>query len=278
MNTKRMTNITDTNKFIYLVLFCSIAAGYFAVTDLQISILLVNKNAEWAIFLEKFGEIPGLLVLLSGIYIYLSHSFSLNSAKSTATTAVLFLAVLFLSGYFFVVLDRGLLGGYELLLENILLFITVILLLNIIIVNRLRKINFTERVINFGKVTILLGLYGYLFLVQPLKILWGRVRFRDLNSIYSNFSDWFVIKGITGNESFPSGHSAMGWMILPVLILFSKNKIGQRILLIIISVWAVAVGISRIVIGAHFASDVLFGAFFVIMVYLLLKNRYLQDY
>ena len=55
-------NKTRLNNIIYYVLLVgSVLMGYFAFTDLQISIAIVNRSSSWANFLERFGEIPGLL-------------------------------------------------------------------------------------------------------------------------------------------------------------------------------------------------------------------------
>ncbi len=272
-----MKVISSTTTIYYLILFCSLLAGFFAITDLQISILVVNESSGWAIFLEKFGEIPGLLVLLSALYICQASINLLSNKKNIIVLIVFFLAALFIVIYLIIVVYRGLVGNYDLLEKNIISFLTVALAANLIIIFGIKHIKLGERVITFAKLTTLLGLYGYLLLVQPFKIFWGRIRFRDLDPLYESFTGWFIPNGITGNESFPSGHSAMGWMLLPLLILFSNSKIKQRILLAIISVWALTVGISRVVIGAHFASDVLFGALFIIIVYSFLNKHYLPD-
>jgi membrane-associated phospholipid phosphatase len=115
--------------------------------------------------------------------------------------------------------------------------------------------------------------YGYILFIEPVKILWGRIRFRDLAVNYSNFTPWYFPQGINGNQSFPSGHAAMGFMLLALFVFFADRAFYQRVILkgIIIS-WALAVCISRIVIGAHFTSDVLFGAFAMIISYLFLMN------
>jgi membrane-associated phospholipid phosphatase len=273
-----MNHLSVTNKVIYLVLFCSFAAGYFALTDLQISISIVNQNAEWAIFLEKFGEIPGLLVLFFGIHIYLANTFSIVKTKSLLISTILFFAAIFLSGYLIIVLGRGFSDWHGLILEYRLLSIAVILFLNVVIVYRMKEIQFAKKKLTFAKATVLLGLYGYLFLILPLKILWGRVRFRDLDPLYESFTSWFIPNGINSNQSFPSGHSAMAWMILPLILLVYKKSVVRKLVLTIISAWGLTVGISRVVIGAHFPSDVLFGAFLVILIYMLLINKYLQEY
>lgn len=266
-----------SNTINYLILLSSLLAGYFALADLQISISFINTKAAWAIFLEKYGEIPGLLVLLAGIHLYLSHSGSSRKIKIGIITIILFLATLFISGYITFVIVQGSGGSMEFLMEYSVLIIAGLSVLNLSVLLILSKRKLTENVIIFSKITVLLGLYGYLFLVQPFKIFWGRIRFRDLDSLYASFTSWFIPNGITGNESFPSGHSAMGWMLLPLLILVNKSKIKQHILLVLISLWALTVGISRVVIGAHFASDVLFGALFIIITYIFLTKYYVQE-
>jgi membrane-associated phospholipid phosphatase len=116
--------------------------------------------------------------------------------------------------------------------------------------------------------------YGYILFVLPLKIFWGRIRFRDLAENYSNFSAWYIPQGFTGNDSFPSGHAAMDWMFLSLFVFIVDKPFYKRIILkgLIIS-WALAVCVSRVVIGAHYTSDVLFGAFAMIISYLFLINK-----
>jgi membrane-associated phospholipid phosphatase len=117
--------------------------------------------------------------------------------------------------------------------------------------------------------------FGYLLFVEPLKIFWGRIRFRDLAENYSNFSAWYIPHGFTGNDSFPSGHAAMGWMMIALFVLFTDKSYRIRLLLkgLIIS-WAIAVSVSRVIIGAHYASDVIFSSFGMSIVYILVLNYF----
>jgi len=53
----------------------------------------------------------------------------------------------------------------------------------------------------------------------------------------------------------------MGWMFLPLLITVKDRKIKDplRIIITVLVIgWGLFVGLSRIVVGAHYASDVLF--------------------
>ena len=131
----------------------------------------------------------------------------------------------------------------------------------------------------FAKSSIVLGLYGYLFFIQPIKLLWGRVRFRDLDTLYSNFTSWFLPNGINGNQSFPSGHAAMAWMILPLLLLLvNKNKGVKISFSILIICWGIVVSLSRVAVGAHYASDALFGSFIIIVVFLVITHSYWETF
>ena len=264
-------NSTTLNKLIhYLLLIGSVLMGYFAFTDLQISIAIVNKSSGWANFLERFGEIPGLLVLFTGALIYLSNYSSKFNFKGVFIRAFLLLAASYLLRRILITIYSGITHSYDFLIAYKFEIIFIIILAVLIIVMFLRRLQFKETIIVYAKCSVLLGLYGYLFLVQPIKHLWGRVRFRDLDPLYSNFTSWIIPNGVNGNQSFPSGHTALAWMILPLLLLFiNKKKILRITTLSFIIIWGITIGLSRIVVGAHYASDVLFGAVIIILIFLL---------
>ena len=244
-------------------------AAYFAFTDLQISISVVNQYSWWANFLQDFGEIPGLLVLFCSAHIFLARYSSESRFRKIALSIILFFAVSFLSGYLVFVIYSGIAGSNSIFQEYQIAIIFILLVLNFLLNIQIRKLKIPNSLIHFSKTSVLLGMYGYLCFIQPIKHFWGRVRFKDLDAFYSNFSQWFLPNGINGNQSFPSGHAAMGWMILPLLILVvNKSKIMKVSLHIIIIFLGVAVSLSRVVIGAHYASDVLFSSFIVIIVFL----------
>jgi len=238
----------------------------------------VNQNSGWAIFLQNFGEIPGLLVLYLSTQIYLAKYSSESKLRILLFSLILFLAASFLSGYLAVVFYEGITGSYSFLLKYKIAIILVLLIINFLLNIFIRNLKIPNSLKEFSKISVLLGVYGYLLIVQPIKHLLGRVRFRDLDALYSNFTPWFLPNGINGNQSFPSGHAAMGWMILPLLLLVvNKSKPIKISLLILIIIWGLTVILSRVVIGAHFASDALFGAFIIVMVFLLLI-KFTQNY
>lgn len=268
---KQATNILIN----YLVLLCATFAAYFAITDLQISISVVNEKSGWAKFLQNFGEIPGLLVLYASTIIYLSFFASSSIIRKNTILLFLLLAATYLLSHTIALIYHGFTDNYSFIQKYKIIIILFLLACNFLLRVYLKKFSFSQKTKLFAKSSILLGLYGYLFIVQPLKHLWGRVRFRDLDTLYSNFTPWFLPNGINGNQSFPSGHAAMAWMILPILLLVDNksNRIKVFLLIVIIS-WGLAVSLSRVVIGAHYASDVLWGSIIIIVVFLVITKSY----
>jgi membrane-associated phospholipid phosphatase len=268
-------NQTTSILINYFVLLSATLAAYFAFTDLQISISVVNEESGWANFLQNFGEIPGLLVLYAGTIIYLSFLNSSSIVKKYSLFLFLLLAATYLLSHTIAVIYHGFTGNYSFIQRYKIVIVLFLLAFNFLLRVVLKKFSFSQRTRLFAKSIILLGLFGYLFIVQPLKHLWGRVRFRDLDTLYSNFTPWFFPNGINGNQSFPSGHAAMAWMILPLLLLVdNKSKSIKAFVLIIIISWGLAVSLSRVIIGAHYASDVLLGSIIILVVFLVVYRSY----
>jgi len=272
VKTDKNLNSKNTNiLIIYLLIIWTTLTAYFAFTDLQISISVVNQNSGWAIFLQDFGEIPGLLVLFCSAHIYLAKYSSESRLRKIVFSIILFIAASFLSGYLVIVIYKGIIGSNSFLQEYKIAIILVLLILNFILNILIRDLRIPNSLKEFSKTSVLLSVYGYLCLIQPIKLLWGRVRFRDLDALYANFTPWFLPNGLNGNQSFPSGHAAMAWMILPLLLLVvNKSKPIKISLLIFIIFWGLTVSLNRVVIGAHYASDALFGAFIIVIIFLLL--------
>ena len=135
-----------------------------------------------------------------------------------------------------------------------------------------------QLLIKYSKVVVGMALFGYVIGIQVTKFLWGRIRFRQLDAVFSQFTPWYLPQGITGFDSFPSGHAAMGWILLALLVLFDNSKVWiKNVLLMLIFIWSVLLAYSRVVIGAHFGSDVLFGSFIIIFTFLCLRCKSSKD-
>ena len=257
--------------FIILLLVWIFLAVVLGIYDLDISKSIVNQNSNWAKFLENYGMIPGILVILSGMYIYYSYIKINSGVWSYIQRVVLFVVS---SGLIFHLFEI-IIG--EFVTNNLIVFLIVSFAISLIVFTTLHIKNQVQNILTIGysKVVLGMGLVGYVIFIQGIKYFWGRVRFRELDAAFSQFTPWYLPQGFTGFDSFPSGHAAMGFILLPLLILLSNHIEWIKIFVfVLIFLWGVVLALSRLAIGAHYASDVLFGSFFIIMSFLLLAKRY----
>lgn len=256
---------------VFLVSIWIILAVIFGIYDLEISKQIVNQNSVWAKFLENYGMIPGLFVILSGVYIYYSFIKIKATVWSYFQKVVFFLVSSGLIFYLFdIILDR-------IVINHLIIFLIISFSISIIIfiVLHLKSQVKSAIAIRYAKVVVGMALFGYVIFIQGVKYFWGRVRFRELDSAFSQFTPWYLPQGFTCFDSFPSGHAAMGWMLLAFLVLLINKKHWVKLsAIVIIFLWGFTLALSRVVIGAHYASDVLFGSFFIIVTYLLFYNRH----
>ena len=235
---------------IFVLITWVVLAILFGFFDLAISISVVDQASVWGQFGADYGETPGYALIAVALGTLLGSLFTnLKLQKIPAYVGIIV-------GILFIVLigDKSFTKtGWSLIIS---LTILVILTWNKDWKNN-RKI---------AGVIALLAVINPLLFVQITKILAGRIRFRDLALGYTNFTPWFLPPGVSaGGSSFPSGHAAMSFMFIPLLIPISEMLVENRskkilsiILMIIVIGWALFVAASRVVVGAHYASDVLF--------------------
>ncbi len=271
--------MNNLQKIIYsVVALWSILAGYFALSDLQLSNIIVDENTPWAQFLQQFGEIPGLIIIIVGIFIF-AQMVKLKSKKTLLAVRMFFiLGETFTLTYLIFVVIQSITGNLQFYFLNKEIFFIFTFLLSVALIfsKKVMKISFSDLTFTFSKIVVSMAIFGYVISIQIVKIFWGRVRYRDLDTLQSNFTEWYLPQGITGNESFPSGHAAMAWMILPLLILIPKENILLKTFTVtVIATWGILVPLSRIIIGAHYSSDVLFGSLIILASYLFFYKKYI---
>ncbi len=269
---KRRSNKTLA---IYLIVIWVVAAFLLESSDLWISINLFNPDYTWVIFLEKYGEIPGLLVALIGIHIYIVTIKASSNIKTILFNGSLLTAGSLTTIYILWLFSLAFSKSTIFFNANRIYFFVAAIILNIFISLLFRRrYKFSKKSILFSRISFKMFFYGNLIFISLIKIIWGRIRFRDLSENYSDFTPWYLPNGINGNQSFPSGHAAMGFMMLALFVFVTDKAIYKRVILKgIILTWGTAVCLSRVIIGAHFSSDILFGSFIMIVTYLLLINK-----
>ena len=214
--------------------------------------------------------IPGLLIILSGIFIYYSFIKTKSDVWAYIQKVVFFLVSTGLIFHLFDILFEDVASTHFLTFLIISFSINLIVF---IIIHKMESVK-NEILIKYSNVVVAVALFGYVICIQVVKYFWGRVRFRELDTAFSQFTPWYLPQGITGSDSFPSGHAAMGWMLLALLILLANKKVWVKYsAIVIIFLWGVVLALSRVVIGAHYASDVIFGAFFIIITFLYFSKK-----
>lgn len=244
----------------YIIFFYSasvislIAAAFF---DLKLDIFLNNPENPIAVWFRNTGEIPGRMVCpLAGAVLFYTCEGKLKKLFGLIVNlgGSAYLGY-YLGKYFF---------NDEFRMPFSILFglgtgIVILYAMRFIHIPQntatvLRKIAFLGIVIMFVQITA----------IEGLKYLWGRVRFRDLIAAgsYDAFTPWYKINGINGNKSFPSGHTAgAGMSYLMMFFPFLSEKWNKKYSLcfIIPCIYTSIVAFTRLVMGAHYLSDVTAG-------------------
>lgn len=251
----------------------AVALVVFTFTDLSISNLVYNPESIFGWFFESFGEaILGYIGAFSALYLIKTKTNGL--LKNSGLGLVLILNLLTPTALISMYLKFNTL--------MIIIFAVFNIALIIILVNLVPndKIEVTRKV---SKVGIVISL-APIIIINVIKMLWGRQRYRSMDDPLTQFSMWFIPQGLTTNNefmSFPSGHSANSASIIWITLLplvFNKLKGKENLMIMIAGIWTLCVMFSRIIVGAHFASDVTMGMLITVSVFLWAKKRYIGDY
>ncbi len=280
MSIKSFWNERAANKLLIIVVLLWVAlAVIFGIYDLNISKTIYDATNPVGNLVESFGEIPGALFGLFAILTFWAGFEFKEKSKSKKT--IIFLGTVAISTFiFYYVLNLILvylnanfkftsIEGFTVGLGLVLLSLIGMYLF------KTKFHNFSKKNFSFSKVSVYTFIVAGI-LVEILKNIWGRVRFRDLATGFSNFTAWYLPQGLTGNHSFPSGHAYLGFILIPLFLLFlNKNKIWEWVTIIITVLFGLFISFERVLIGAHFASDVTFSAGIVIVTFLILYKKIL---
>ncbi|MEG0911824.1 MAG: phosphatase PAP2 family protein [Ruthenibacterium sp.] len=236
----------------------------FTFTDLQISMLLFTQNLYGRIF-EIVGELPFMFLAVFGCCLLLRFRCKKNLAVNIiggACFACFALLFTLMGGFMTLNYLRenlgavpGFVGG---VVGALLLGFALFFALQI-------PPESAHKAVTYGIIALV---YFVLILVvmNTIKTMWGRMRMREMTDPLTQFTPWYIITNRGGFDnryaSFPSGHSMNSAAIVLALLLPSfvpaLAEKGKTIKIIAYT-WMLLVGASRVVMGAHFASDVTVG-------------------
>lgn len=260
-----------------------------SVFDYQISNLLFNPHSYFGMLFASYGQLPAMLCFsVSGLLL-------IRIKKTTIISRLLCITGFVLLTSFAVL---GITLDPMLYIPNMPLGISALIAVCIVILTdgliwKYSASADRKQIKIF--ILILLGtILTEIILINIIKIPWSRPRMRMIAiQPQAAFQPWWVIGsdmkdhlltlGVAAEEfkSFPSGHSgnAACAMLLCVLPLITQQCKGKETVLFMIGVlFMLIVAFSRIIMGAHFLSDVTVGmsiTFIIenILVYVLVKRN-----
>jgi membrane-associated phospholipid phosphatase len=232
----------------------------FTFIDLAISKSLFNIRSPFGNLFAAFGETPGFWVAL----------FSAAALVVTRTRTNKVLSIIQLIGFGALWLLLAAMAaympmGYIDVPRAFMAIGVVYAAAAMILALRLGKAE--REALRRAALVGLLLLVAAILIVNIVKIFWGRPRMRIMTDPDRQFTRWFLPQGIAANDeykSFPSGHTADAAVIIWITLLPSfipgLRTRGAKITLNCIAyAWIILVMVSRIIMGAHFASDTLMG-------------------
>ena len=248
-----------------ILALCLLTGSFF---DYQISSALFNIASMYGRFIEAAGELPfELTASVAGIMLVRSARPDSKASKWLATPGVLINVGLV--GYEII---GSLRVGGKLIAFQLVLTFTLVIAANFIVYCLTRKTS-PDDLTRWALMVLAVWVAQAIILNVIVKPLWSRPRMRVIEVTPGlNFQPWWVIgnpdkwsyiaAGVIKDDfkSFASGHTAhaaIGLMLagLPAAA-FTEKPSRRRVVFWAAAVVAALVAFGRIVIGAHFLSDV----------------------
>ncbi len=237
--------------------------------DLPITQALYDKQNVFGITFEFLGEQPFQFFTVVGA----TMMFRLRD-KSSLWKNILFGVLFAILAIFFAGYGGGQFFSYAKALGwgelywAFFLILFVYLGLAVLLVYRL-KIDDPKKMFHYGLCVVLLYVFVWLAMTG-IKTIWQRPRWRYLvttsdpvagyHSFYEPSPSWPFR---STHASFPSGHTmnAVGALVIATFLSITGkvNKRGVLFVRLGVYLWSLLTAISRIIVGAHFASDVTMG-------------------
>ena len=244
-----------------------IGLGIGAFYDYPIDHFLYDPNNLLGLFFERLILLPIVLILPITFYmLYRLH-------KQLWQLAAYGIACIY------VVMD---VAHYWLPLSTNFLWLLFVGVLVMVVLYRMLHhvpLSFWKRHARFLLFTTIVFLFS-IVTTFVLKQFWGRVRYREMLDDISLFTPWYQANGWNSHQSFPSGHtSAMSVILCTLQIHKDQHRYQKASVLHCTLVFALIflMMFTRMLVGAHFLSDVTMGFTITYTYYLLWRARFYRE-
>lgn len=239
-------------------LVISLAVGTFY--DLNINSLLFIKDNQFSYFFEHLAPVIFATVVMVGAgLIFWTFSFKQEKTIKVVFCGILYVLLTLLSCVMTLVYINWWGIPYSIIVSGVIIYL----------IRRLPAE--LQKRYRWAGIGILLTAFCSMAVVESIKPIWGRVRFRSMQENFALFTSWYQINGdkylsaVPLKEeikSFPSGHSQWAGTTLSLSFLASVNpklKDKEPIFYGVAIFCALVLMVSRMMQGAHFLSDVTVG-------------------
>ncbi len=260
--------MTLRQKITYLgvLVITGVLLAIAGVYDLQIDIGLYEPDNVVSLILDRAGIFPlPFIVAFAASVCFCSFNENKKSLVIIKNIICIVISLFILEYYFYKMLVGLMTKAWIVYVISAILSIafTKCILLSV----KRFKPETLQRLVIFFIFALAVVVLSTL-IVKVIKLFWGRVRFMemeaDMDYLYSAFTPWYKPNGISisGHHSFPSGHTASAACMLVFAALpevFPQWKSKQPWLFFVAMMYTIIVAFSRLIIGAHFLSDVVVG-------------------
>ncbi len=300
-----LQNTFEKRKFILIysgaALLFLILATVSAFLDLQINQLIYNGNSLFGQFMANVGEFPSYLTFpIAGVILFYNRS---RTTKAIDITLAIAFTILVGVGYY--VLFSWLITGHKFASENLMyiavyriFFAGIATWLSLLFGAKVDK-NLMKKLLWFA-IFLMIVMAVSNIAVQIMKALWNRQRFRSLDlNTFAGYTPWYQpvigrnveadLAALSSNcyhpgdsdafRSFPSGHTVAAGASFALIIIpeiFNNLKKYRWIFWTVPAVYTILMGLSRMIVGAHYLSDVTFGGYIAFLTAVLFRGLFVR--
>lgn len=226
--------------FLSLVLL-SLAFVY----DWTLAEFFIKYEAEWALFLKDFGHLPSFYLAIVSFYGYAQNQNFLNKALLKTLVILGSFAWAYYLNFF---------------IDLNVIIVALLIYLSLMAWMKVFEYMPKKRVKAWFKLSILIFLFSFL---GPNLIKLFTLRFRPTLYFPGCMHYSLYLKPVLFNleylhQSFPSGHTALAMSLFSLVFLAPHSSKLRKIMSSVILAFVLLMGLSRMVLGDHFASDVVF--------------------